>query len=183
MKFETVSQLIKKLETFNPDAEILTDINFSYWKSKHCIQEDPDLRKAQDKITTPAIYIYGEKNQTSYELDHIDNPAGERISSYVMSGDGKAVIKCYNKIIQYTHNHILKKYEEYFTRAYYAYSDCDGLELYIRGGDKFKELGFADRHQLDSTVHQMIHDYTVNEGYPVEILGNLSIFIAGEVEF
>lgn len=56
MKFEKVKDLIEYLEQFNPNAEILTDMMFSWVKPQ--FQESSE----EDKRNTNILYVYGEYN-------------------------------------------------------------------------------------------------------------------------
>lgn len=55
MKFKTVRELIIYLSRFNQDAEILTDLSFSWSR----IGERKDM---DNRLTTKILYIYGEYN-------------------------------------------------------------------------------------------------------------------------
>lgn len=56
MKFKTVKELINYLEQFNPNAEVLTDMMFSWYKS-------PTLKENEDsRLSTHILYVYGEYN-------------------------------------------------------------------------------------------------------------------------
>ena len=56
MKFEKVKDLINYLSEFNPNAEVLTDMSFSWVKPQ--FQESSE----KDKRTTNILYVYGEYN-------------------------------------------------------------------------------------------------------------------------
>lgn len=56
MKFEKVKDLINYLSEFNPNAEVLTDMSFSWVKPQ--FQESSE----KDKKTTNILYVYGEYN-------------------------------------------------------------------------------------------------------------------------
>ena len=56
MKFEKVKDLIEYLGQFNPNAEILTDMMFSWVKPQ--FQESSE----EDKQNTNILYVYGEYN-------------------------------------------------------------------------------------------------------------------------
>jgi len=56
MKFKKVKDLISYLEQFNPEAEVVTDMMFSWVKPQ--FQEPSE----EDKKTTNILYVYGEYN-------------------------------------------------------------------------------------------------------------------------
>ena len=58
VKFDTVKDLIKYLEQFNPEAEVLTDMGFSWVKPFMATAEED----RNSKMTTNILYVYGEYN-------------------------------------------------------------------------------------------------------------------------
>lgn len=58
VKFDTVKDLIKYLEQFNPEAEVLTDMGFSWVKPVMATAEED----RNSKMTTNILYVYGEYN-------------------------------------------------------------------------------------------------------------------------
>ena len=69
MRFTTIKELIEYLKTFNQEAEVLTNISFSWFKPQF---QEPN--QEIDKKTTSGVYIYGEydpqfhKNKNFYEI-------------------------------------------------------------------------------------------------------------------
>ena len=104
MKFKTVKDLIDYLAEFNPNAEVLTDMSFSWVKPQ--LQESSE----EDKKTTNILYVYGEynpyyeENQNYYRIkdfliDAYFNKYDDLVSCYLFFEDdeGNPAVEYYLK--------------------------------------------------------------------------------------
>lgn len=109
MKFNTVKELITYLEDFNENAEILTDISFSWFKPQ--FQESNEII---DKKSTKGLYIYGEynpyyeENKNYYKIKDfiIDNyfdkyPELRYCYLYFKDEEGNPAVEYYLKHVNY----------------------------------------------------------------------------------
>ena len=173
MKFEKVADLIKYLQQFNPEAEVLTEMDFSYFKKPLHTNEN------SIKTSTPGIFIYG-----SYKLDvglvsTIKDEDNKIVSTEILKKD--LISNAYTNIMKYIEKNIVSKYPT-FTRAYMVMNECDGsYDIYIKHNNDYQELHFTTRHNINRTIYKLIHDYSDSQGYPPEILQHTSIFITLDV--
>ena len=143
MKFEKVADLIKYLQQFNPEAEVLTEMDFSYFKKPLHTNEN------SIKTSTPGIFIYG-----SYKLDvglvsTIKDEDNKIVSTEILKKD--LISNAYTNIMKYIEKNIVSKYPT-FTRAYMVMNALDEM------GDVIKSVPSAEDLEHDGEEHECSQD-------------------------
>lgn len=170
MKFEKLSDLIRYLETFNPDAEILTDIECNYFKKPgiHCSVES-------EKTSTMGLFLYGEYTLAPPTISVLRENKEGKIESTQIIGDD-LISKVYQKIHDYIQQNIVDEYA-LFKNVIVLASEDELYEYYITCVDGFHHLEFKVRHKVDYNIRKAVLDFCDSQGYPPEIFQNLSIYL------
>lgn len=129
MRFTSVKELIEYLEEFNPNASILTDLSFSWFKNQFQLP-NPNI----DKKTTRSLYIYGEYNP-HYE---------ENINFY--------------KIKDFIIDKYFTKYPKFKDCVIYFHDEDNEptVEYYLK---YYGELSYKERKQLSYSILTGLYDY------------------------
>ena len=129
MRFNTVKELIEYLKEYNPEAEVLTDLSFSYFKPQF---QEPN--KVVDKKTTHGLYIYGE-----YNPHYIENRNFYEIKSFLID-------KYFNK------------YEEFYTCITYFQDEEDehAVEYYLKHLNKWD---YKKTKKITYEILSGLHDF------------------------